>query len=195
MKKKILASVLMIVVAAFLVTGATLALFTSEAEVSDNQLAAGTLELTTNNEELIPFDIGNIHPGQELEMKDFKIKNSGSLPFYLKAVVETEAQQGEAFLPDKIDVVVTLSGANQEEHVIETTLADLIDSDLTWQENGTPLVIEAGETVNFELTGIFNLNAGNDYQETEWAGKISVMAVQSDSQDSEAIIWSEDADQ
>ncbi len=193
MKKRLFASVLMILVAAFMVAGVTMALFTSEAQVEGNELSAGKLELTTNSEGLVPFDIGNIYPGQELEMKEFAVENSGSLPFYLKAVIESEGHTGEAFLPDKIDVTVTLSGANQEEHIIVTTLADLIDNDLVWQENETPLVIEAGETVNFELAGTFNLNAGNEYQEAKWAGKISVQAVQSDSQDSGSIIWTEEA--
>lgn len=199
MKLKMFLSVAIIVGAAVLVTGATLALFTSEAVVGNNTLAAGKLELTIETPEVRNFTIDNIYPGQELDMSEVEITNSGTLPYYLKAVISetvaSPAKNSAGYLPEKVNLFITLTGPNGEETYKETTLVASHGQDLVWlvEANGAPLVIEPGETVSFRLFGQLDLSANNDYQESEWEGMVTFTAVQSDAQGTglEGITWSE----
>lgn len=185
MRAKILSSALVVVFTAVILAGATLALFTSEAAVANNTLAAGKLELTVENPEVRNFVIDNIYPGQEFALSEIEITNSGSLPYYLKAVIsETEAIAGPGggYLPTAVNVTADLSGSG-ETAFYSATLADLLGEDLAWQKNEQFLVIEPGSTVSFRLDGQFDLSAGNEYQESAWEGAITFTAVQSDGQD------------
>jgi predicted ribosomally synthesized peptide with SipW-like signal peptide len=185
MKTKIYFSVLIVVLAALLLAGATLALFTGEAAINNNTLAAGNLELTVDSPEVRNFAIDNIYPGMEFVLSEIEITNSGSLSYFLKAVIsETETVDGPGggYLPVVIRIRAELSGSG-ESTAYNGTLANLLGEDLTWKENEQLLVIEPGSTVNFKLDGQFDLAAGNEYQESAWEGAITFIAVQSDGQD------------
>lgn len=212
MKTKVMMSVLMIMVAALLVTGATMALFTSEAAVEANVLTAGKLELTSERPQAtLVFNVDNIYPGAGYqpgqaadddsgEMMVTDMENTGSLPFYLKAVItETGASPGAGspgYLPGKTNLFLTLTGPEGEVHYTEATLETLQGTDLVWQVDGAPLVIGPGEAVNFRLFGQFDISAGNEYQESTWEGTVTFTAVQSDAQGSGVvgITWAETAD-
>ncbi len=200
MKRRMIFSFTLMALVISLTVGATLALFTSETTVEGNTLAAGKLELTVDNPSTESFELSNLFPGIELDLADKEITNSGTLPYYLKAVISEDAFElgtGDGYLPDQVNLTVTFTGPNQEEMVYEDTLKNLMDADLVWQIAGAPLVIEDGEEVNFRMTGDFDLAAGNDYQESEWEGTVTLTAVQSDAQngDLSEIIWEENPEQ
>lgn len=196
MKRKMMFSLIVMALVISLTVGATLALFTSETIVEGNTLAAGKLELTVGNPTTKNFALANLFPGIDLDLADDQITNSGTLPYHLKAVISEDAVElgtGDGYLPDQVNLTVTLTGPNGEEMVYEDTLENLLDADLIWQAAGAPLVIEAAEEVSFTMTGDFDLAAGNDYQESEWEGTVTFTAVQSDAQsgDLNEIIWVE----
>ncbi len=210
MKKKMAVSLVMVVVTIFMLVGVTLALFTSEVSVAGNTLAAGKLELSAAEATAVTFEVGNIYPGAGYqvgqdadddngEMMVTEITNSGTLPFYLKAVIsETSASpaKGNAgYLPEKVNLFITRTGPDGGYSYQEATLSAIHGQDLVWlDETGSPLVIEPGETVNFRLFDQFDLSAGNAYQQSEWEGVVTFTAVQADAQDGglEGIIWNED---
>lgn len=210
MKNKLMISLAMLAVAMFVVVGATFALFTSEASIENNTLAAGSLELSAAEATTVTFEIGNLFPGagyQPDQLKDddngemmvTEITNSGSLPFYLKAVISenssSPAKGSAGYLPEKVNLFITLTGPGGEVTYKEATLSATQGQNLVWlvATDGMPLVIEPGEIVSFRLFGQLDLSADNDYQESQWEGVVTLTAVQSDAQGTalEGITWSE----
>ena len=208
MKKKMFISMAILVIISVLLVAGTMALFTSETVIEGNTLAAGKLELSAQESTTVNFDVGNMFPGAGYqvgqaedddngEMMVTEITNSGTLPYYLKAVIsETAASpaKGSAgYLPEKVNLFITLTGPNGEVTYREAALSSTQGQDLVWlvTTDGMPLVIEPGETVNFRLFGQFDLSANNDYQESAWEGAITFTAVQSDGQESalESVTW------
>ena len=200
MKRKMIFSLTVMALVIALIVGTTMALFTSEATVEGNTLAAGKLELTVGNPSTESFELANLFPGIDLDLADKEITNSGTLPYYLKAVIsedDFELGNGEGYLPDQVNLTVTLTGPGGEEMVYEDTLENLLDADLVWQTGGSPLAIEPAEEVSIRITGDFDLAANNDYQESTWEGAVTFTAVQSDAQsnDLSEIIWVENPEQ
>jgi predicted ribosomally synthesized peptide with SipW-like signal peptide len=184
MKSKFLLSLTVILVATALMAGATLALFTSEATVEGNTLGAGSLELTIDNPEAKIFAIDNIYPGKEFAMMDVDIHNSGSLPYYLKAVITetgSENDPGGGYLAEVVNVSAALTGSSGITEY-NSTLENVLENDLVWKNSSEYLIIEPGQTVSFQLFGQLDLTAGNEYQESIWEGLITFSAVQSDGQ-------------
>ena len=196
MKSKFLLSLTVILVSTALMAGATLALFTSETTVQGNTLGAGSLELTIDNPESKRFAIDNIYPGKEFAMMDVDIYNSGSLPYYLKAVItEATAENGPGggYLAEVVNVTAVLtSGSGEAEYSL--TLEEVLENDLVWKNGSEYLIIEPGQTASFQLDGQFDLAAGNEYQESTWEGLVTFIAVQSDGQEPGAgFSWGEAA--
>lgn len=79
--RKILSSLVMIVLAGSVVIGATKALFTDTGSVLGNSVATGTLDLTLNKSVGKPFSISNAYPGYTSGWENVDVFNSGSLPF------------------------------------------------------------------------------------------------------------------
>ena len=185
MKSKFLLSLTVILVSTALMAGATLALFTSETTVQGNTLGAGSLELTIDNPESKRFAIDNIYPGKEFAMMDVDIHNSGSLPYYLKAVItETDSENGPGggYLAEVVNITALLtSGSGEADYSL--TLENVLENNLIWKNGSEYLVIEPGQTARFKLDGQFDLAAGNEYQESTWEGLVTFSAVQSDGQE------------
>ncbi len=213
MKKKMFISVAIVVTVSVLLITGTMALFTSETVIEGNTLAAGKLELNAQESTAVIFEVGNMFPGAGYqvgqaedddngEMMVTEITNSGTLPYYLKAVISesaaSPAKGSTGYLPEKVNLFVTLTGPNGEVTYREANLSNTQGQDLVWlvTTGGMPLVIEPDETVNFRLFGQFDLSASNDYQESAWEGAITFTAVQSDGQGSttESVTWNVEQD-
>ncbi len=184
MKSKLFISLTVLFLSTVLLAGATLSLFTGEATVESNTLKAGSLQLTIDKPETKSFAIDHIYPGKDFAMMDVDVYNSGSLPYYLKAVItETGSEKGPGggYLPEVIKVSAVLTSGDGEVEY-NSTLQSMLEKDLSWKSDSKDLVIEPGQTANFQLEGQFELAAGNEYQESTWEGLVTFSAVQSDGQ-------------
>jgi len=178
MNKRIVSSLFVIFLAAILVSGATMAWFTSQAEITGNLFQAGTLVLDLGENHTLPFNLTNMQPSDE-ETKTVTVQNKGTLPFKFKVVIrEDEAAPGKGdagYLPDQLWATVTM-GAGK---VYEGTLADLLGKDLVYADaNGDVVPLEAGaeDTVTFKVE--FLTSAGDDYQASSFKGTIEFIATQ-----------------
>jgi len=78
-KRKVLASLLVIAVVAGLVGASTFAYFSDQEESSENIFQAGTIDLTLEESEGAPIDLGNMKPG-DTASGTITVSNIGSLP-------------------------------------------------------------------------------------------------------------------
>lgn len=179
MNKRIVTSLFVIALAAILVSGATMAWFTSQTEITGNLFQAGTLTLGLGEVHLLPFELTNMQPG-DVKTEDVTVQNLGSLDFKFKAVItedEAAPAAGEpGYLPDQLWVTVTMEAGK----VYAGTLADLLGNDLVYTDadsNVVPLPAETGEgKVEFKVE--FLTGAGNDYQGSGFSGTITFIATQ-----------------
>jgi predicted ribosomally synthesized peptide with SipW-like signal peptide len=178
MNKRIVTSLFVIALAAILVSGATMAWFTSQVEITGNLFQAGTLTLELG-EHPLPFELDNMQPGDVYE-EEVTVQNLGSLDFKFKAVItedEAAPAAGEpGYLPDQLWVTVSMEAGK----VYEGTLADLLGADLVYADadgNVVSLPAEDGEgKVAFEVK--FLTSAGDDYQASSFSGTITFIATQ-----------------
>lgn len=88
-------SMLVIALAAALVSGATMAWFTDTATSLNNTFSAGTVDIVLNydaDDAVIPIaDFANIAPGWQSAIVNVDLRNAGSLPVKVKADVTLKA--------------------------------------------------------------------------------------------------------
>ena len=178
MNKRIVTSLFVIALAAILVSGATMAWFTSQVEITGNLFQAGTLTLELG-EHPLPFELDNMQPGEVYE-EEVTVQNTGSLDFKFKVVITEDgaapAAGNPGYLPDQLWVTVSMDTGK----VYEGALADLLATDLVYADadgNVVPLEAEDGEgKVSFKVE--FLTTAGNDYQDSSFSGTITFIATQ-----------------
>ncbi len=178
MNKRVVSSLFVIFLAAILVSGATMAWFASQAEITGNFFQAGKLILGLGEDTTLPFDLTNMQPSDE-ETKTVTVQNKGTLPFKFKVVIrEDEAAPGKGdagYLPDQLWATVTM-GAGK---VYEGTLANLLGEDLVYADaNGNVVPLAAGSegTVAFKVE--FMTSAGDNYQASSFKGTFDFIATQ-----------------
>lgn len=94
MKSRILVSMLVIALAAALVGGATMSIFTAEAETNERTYAAGTVKIAAGNQTFHEIDtLKNMAPGDTIN-GEFVVKNTGSLPLWLQVTAVTKEVEG-----------------------------------------------------------------------------------------------------
>ena len=166
---KIAKSLIVIAAVAALAVGATSAIFTSQASVSGNTFATGTLEIRINGQASIPgFNYTNAAPGDS-QSGQFGINNYGP-PWFLTGSstlsakglkVSSHRTGGSASLYNELDVVVEANrGWGTWMPVFSGKLHDLSNSDLLaprWTE------LAAGESEDVRYTVTLPLSAGNAY--------------------------------
>ena len=126
MKSRIFMSMLVIALAAALVGGATMSIFTAQGETDEEIYAAGTVELSVFDlVSSTTIDIRNMAPGDTIE-GEFKVKNTGSLPLWFTVTAETSGVYGFNNLFDGYyPAVVTIDAYNNiiEPEDEETTIS------------------------------------------------------------------------
>ena len=94
MKSRILVSMLVIALAAALVGGATMSIFTAQGETDEKTYAAGTVKLSVSDlESSTTIDIKNMAPGDTIN-GEFVVKNTGSLPLWFQVTAVTKEVEG-----------------------------------------------------------------------------------------------------
>lgn len=110
MKKNIIVSIMVILMAGAMITGATYAWFTDSADPIVNEFTAGTVEISAE-ETVFPaqFMVENWNPGDCAE-KEYTIINTGTKGVYIRAVITGswfEPDGVTPFVPDPDEDVVT----------------------------------------------------------------------------------------
>jgi len=132
MKKNILLSVVVIIMAAAMVAGATYAWFTDSAEPITNEFTAGTVKISAE-ETVFPeqFMVENWNPG-DCANKEYTIINTGTKGVYIRVKFTAawfEHDGVTPFNPDPADDVVTIDFKNAGDAAKWTKVGD------TWYYN------------------------------------------------------------
>ena len=173
MRKRIVASMLVIALAAALLGGATLAWFTDRTS-ADAEFTAGTIKL--GKPVAVPLNIPAMAPGDTTPGWDITVKNEGTLDMYYRLYFEGEAAGSLAEV-----LTVSIDG------VEKGTLASLIGTDNAVFDQDMRLNSGAADKV---LTFSFHLpvSADNTYQGKAFTGNLVVEATQVANQGAE-IKW------
>ncbi|NTU46372.1 hypothetical protein HGA88_01990 [Candidatus Roizmanbacteria bacterium] len=162
--KKLILSLVLIGFTAMFAIGGTYAYFTAIRTTTQNQIKVGTLDLSVNSngESIQPFVLENIGQNGNIGgSKDWKVKNTGSLPgrllVRLKNLVNHEAgcinDQKRAAVPDcetktdgDLGKVITLNVSYEGQNKVSSTLAtdQVAKVGTDWNEL-TPIVLQPGE--------------------------------------------------
>lgn len=135
MKTKMFTSMLVIALAAALVGGATMAIFTDEAVNEGNTFTAGEIDINTVGATTLPLAAGNMAPGDTIT-GSFIVQNDGSLDLRFDVSAE-----GSGDLFDG-DTPATVGGLGDDQDV----------------------ELEPGESATVYFTVNLPLEAGNEYQ-------------------------------
>lgn len=185
MKKKILMSLLVIMLSGSLIGGATMSWFTDSTEPIVNEFTAGTVVIEAN-ETIEPelFMQKNWNPGDCAE-KEYTIVNSGTKGIYLRGIITGQWYESDGetlFTPDPDEDVVTWTFHESVEEENWTRIGD------TWYYNdpiaGTYTQEDIEErTVTLHLKVCFDgPTAGNQYQGKVFKLTATFESVQSSNQ-------------
>lgn len=207
MKSRMMISILVIAMTAALIGGATMAWFTSQAEITGNTLAAGTLEVSLSGpaENALPLQIQNMAPGDPATVKYLFLNNDGSLPMLFRFYMDGVA--AESTLQDVLKVKITLNPSdayprtfasdekrqgNNNQFVWEGLLKDMIGvgkaiDNIAAAKLGYPL--PAGFQDIYEVKVWLPKTVGNDFQGATFSGTLKVEATQFNNQDLDNVSW------
>ena len=173
MKSRILVSMLVIALAAALVGGATMSIFTAQGETNEEIYAAGTVKLSVSEPGILgsstTMDIEKMAPGDTIEGR-FDVENIGSLPLWFNVGYEAsgflftgESEGGE-------EAVLNEENGDGEKHNATVTIIgkEFLPKELAPGEK---------ETIGFKVH--LPLEAGDEYQEAQGQLKFLVNAEQS----------------
>lgn len=186
MINKRIAISLMSIAASFAVMGgATFAFFSDNETSSNNAFSAGSLEisLTDQNADSAFVNeniISNWAPGQEA-LVNFDVKNTGTLPLHLKGAASgtwgNPALDGQNMV--RVIEVERWNGSGWETIVSNSSgiLGDFYYTD-TGTSAGNYFVVAPDERAQFQLTVLFDEDAGNDFETGVFTSSLSVDAKQ-----------------
>lgn len=164
--RKILIALLGVLLVAALAGAGTFAYFSDTETSTGNSFTAGTLDLTMNSNQTIPFSFSNMKPGDSGTIT-YTFTNAGNIDGYLDleniSVVDTEGAnpESETNITDPGDL-----SANMD-------IAVKLDGNLVWSGKlsnwGTAgslsdLLILAGSTRTLEIAWSVSTGVGNDIQ-------------------------------
>ena len=165
--------------------GATFAFFSDNETSSNNAFSAGSLEisLTDQNADSAFVNeniISNWAPGQEA-LVNFDVKNTGTLPLHLKGAASgtwgNPALDGQNMV--RVIEVERWNGSGWETIVSNSSgiLGDFYYTD-TGTSAGNYFVVAPDERAQFQLTVLFDEDAGNDFETGVFTSSLSVDAKQ-----------------
>jgi hypothetical protein len=165
----------------------TMALFTAQAGPGNNEITAGTLQITADrdNGDMVPGPMFYIGPGGGLyptgywapgdtQHRVLQVENTGSLDAYLKHL-RASLDSGSRALADELQVKVTgdVAGNNI---LAQGTLGQFIDNDQPFIGGDIPAAV--GDVVDLHFFVTLPLGADNSYQGMAAVASFSVYAEQ-----------------
>lgn len=156
--KSVMFALLITVVGAMLIAGATYAIFTSSAANSGNSFSAGTLAINLDKPDGTKyFDITNMAPGDS-GSKTVTVKNDGSLAL-------------------RYDIASSLTGGLTEgANPLTVTIKDIAGNTIVPGDNNR--VLAAGDSEVLTVYWDLPLAAGNEYQDENASYSFTVNAEQ-----------------
>ncbi len=172
MNKKLVALVLVTVIAFAAAGVGTMAWFTSQATSEANSFQAGTLSIGTGTgNQFASIVVNDMAPGLPVHQGTTTLQNNGSLPLKLYRINASNIID-EGGLDAVLDVEAFIDGIS----VYTGKLSLLV------QENGgffNPIMnIAAGKEMNLELVVTMNESAGNIYQNKQLKCDFTILAAQ-----------------
>lgn len=152
-KKRIITSIVAIIVLIFALLGITYAYFTTKIKGNEDEksanVSAGKLELTygDGNKEIV---VENIEPGTVLKTKSFTVKNTGTSRIDNYDVILENVVNELAYYEDLTYTLTCTSDKNDSCKGVENGIFPKYDQLLVTNS------IEVGETQSFELTVTYN---------------------------------------
>lgn len=112
--KRIILSLVTIIMALATVAGATYGVFSDQKSIAGNTFATGTLELTLNHSAGKPFTVSNAYPGYTTGWEYMDIYNTGTLEF--EAQMSFNKTSGSDALWNKLWITLETSGWDSNCH-------------------------------------------------------------------------------
>ncbi len=167
MKKRNLVLGSVVVLAALLVVGGTMAWFTAESDPVENKFTAGKVEIELHDD--FPEDgISNVNPGDE-HSKVVYVENTGTIPIYVRVELTPEWKDAEGQ-----DLGLTVSGADM------ATFPILEGWELHegWYYYTSPVAAGASTSNLIEEVIFAGAAMTNDYQGATFTLKVEAEAIQ-----------------
>lgn len=153
MKRKITVSFMIMALVCALVGGATFALFTSQAENSNNSFAAGTVKIDVGSQ-TYEVDVDNMAPGDVIN-GSFEIINDSSLDIIYKV---SSAVSGD------LAPVLTVNPASQDWTVLDGGADTAYGYSVTLDQNAGNEYQDKGATITFTVNAEQKANNTNTPQ-------------------------------
>jgi spore coat-associated protein N len=181
--KKILISLVMVVLAAGLIGGGVYAAFSNTETSTDNLLSSGTLDLKTNDSDGVSqtFYSGNLKPGDSIGPAKLSLRNTGTLNASALDIAFSYIKRDGAQPSDVKLVGIDKTADEYASQVLVVTLTretqNLLSLIMDQNNNGnidlydlsrTSLTglggIYAGQSKNFTVKFTIDPNTGNEFQ-------------------------------
>jgi len=146
----------------------TTAYFSDEVQTEDNTIQTGDIDLRTNGNDAptTTINVGPVGPGQS-GSQSLSLNNVGSLNGYLSLVFGTPDTRNH--LTELLEVTVSIGGSEIRRGTFDT----VFDGEGEWSNADIPL--NGGQTRNLTIEWSLPGGAGNDVQNLEAIGDITIL--------------------
>ncbi|AXG09976.1 TasA family protein [Haloplanus rubicundus] len=145
----------------------TAAYFSDDVQTEDNTIQTGDIDLRTNGNDspTTTINVGPVGPGQS-GSQSLSLNNVGSLNGYLSLVFGTPDNRND--LTEILEVTVSIGGTEIRRGTFDT----VFDGEGEWSNADVPL--DGGQTKNLTIDWSLPGGAGNDVQNLEAIGDITI---------------------
>lgn len=204
--KRIILSLLTIVLVSTTAVGATRAYFTDIARSNNNTISTGSFDVNLGG--TLPFAASGIAPGDSLEPKYLEVRNNGSLDMLFRAYVESTqnpAADAGKTMADYLNVTVTLNPSDYSlpagytaygpvgQTIYTGTLAGLLGKEKALDNINAAFVdhwpLKPKYVAVYKIDVVFSSSASNELKGKTFSGNIVVEGTQFAHQAEGDIVW------
>jgi alternate signal-mediated exported protein len=180
MNRKILTSLIVIVLALAAITGGTLAWFTDQTSTTSNTFTAGTVKIRADESENFTASVTNWNPGDHREEK-LEVVNTGSKRLFLRVKITEEWKNTTGVDTDKITFARDAANVDWYDSVE--------DKSITWNKEGKWVnigdywyyneILDKDDIITFlGSVGLKGAETSNDYQGATYSIDLTFDAIQ-----------------